>query len=108
MWIFFNHAFLSIVEPSPGSPELLVRARIPGDLERVFPGAVVQETPHRDYRFRATLPRATVAQALADAADGLHYSNFKGSVTEADRHDAYLQVWAAMARWQHSRRGHRA
>lgn len=96
------------MEPSPGSPELLVRARVPGDLERIFPGAAVQETPHRDYRFRASLPRTAVAQALTSAVGDLHYPNFKGSVTEADRHEAYLQVWSAMARWKGCRRYPRA
>ena len=41
MWLCLNDAFLSIVA-LPGHPdELLVRARIAGDIERLFPAAQV-------------------------------------------------------------------
>jgi len=109
-WIFLNDAFLSIVDPlapllyGKGLPHkggvLLVRSRTQGDIERVFPGAQVEETPHRDYRFRTTLPRAVVAAAIAERIMDATYGNFKSSVKENDRHDAYLGVWSVMNRWQ--------
>jgi hypothetical protein len=101
MWIFLNDAFLSIIQPTardaaePG--HLLVRGRLPGDIERVFPEAEVRETPARDYRFRTLIPRAEVAAALARAVEAIDYDNFKSSVKDGDRHDAYFDAWEAMA-----------
>ncbi len=100
MWIFLNNAFLSIVEEGAEAQFLLVRARRQGDLERIFPEAVVEETPRRDYRFRARIDRETVAQALADTVRGIHYPNFKNSVDESHRHHAYAEVWSVMYRFQ--------
>ena len=37
MWIQFNNAFLSILENRDNKQELLVRARINGDIEKNFP-----------------------------------------------------------------------
>ncbi len=100
MWIFLNDAFLSIVQPPRGKKHLLVRARVRGDIERVFPGAKVEETPQRDYRFRALISRAEVAEALAAAVEAIAYGNFKASVKEGDRHRAYAGVWSEMLRFQ--------
>ena len=36
MWIFFNNAFLSIVENRDNKFELLVRARVKGDIQKIF------------------------------------------------------------------------
>ncbi len=99
MWIFLNNSFLSIVA-DPISDCLLVRGRIKGDIERVFPDAEVVEGAGTDYRFRTFLPRVTVANALAYASSGMNYGNFKGSVKERERHDEYMKVWRVMESWQ--------
>ena len=100
MWIFLNNAFLSIVDKGGDGTTLLVRARKAGDIQRVFPGTKVEVSPKNDYRFRARLERELVAQALAESVRQITYPNFKGSVTEHDRHDAYMDVWQAMYRFQ--------
>lgn len=101
MWISLNKAFLSIVEPSPGSPDLLVRARRPGDIEAVFgEGFKVEKRPERDYLFRALIPRASVAAVIAAEVTGIRYGNFKDSVKDHRLHDAYASVWHTMARLQ--------
>ena len=100
MWIFLSDAFLSIVDKGVDGTTLLVRARNAGDLERVFPEADVQETPHNDYRYRARLPRERVAQALADAVRDIRYPNFKDTVQSDARHEAYMDVWGSMYRFQ--------
>ncbi len=100
MWIFLNHAFLSLVDPKDPQDRLLVRARLEGDLERVFPSAKVEATPHRDYRFRALVPRDEVVKVMAAQIQTLSYGNFKASVKERRRHDAYLEVWSVMAEFQ--------
>ena len=100
MWIFLNNAFLSIVEEPGKLDTLLVRARKRGDLERTFPGTPVEETPSRDYRFRARIDRERVAAALADAVRSIRYSNFKDSVPEYLRRSAYHSVWDVMLEYQ--------
>lgn len=103
MWIFLNNAFLSIVDKDAPAGAVLVRARAKGDIERVFPGATVTVSPRNDYRYRAVIARDAVAEALAAAVKTLDYSNFKDTVAERDRHDAYLDVWSAMHKWQGTR-----
>lgn len=99
MWLSLSESFLSIVTPSGPEADplqLLVRARVQGDIERVFPSAVVTTTPDRDYRYRTTLPRTVVAAALAAAVQNIDYTNFKSSVSDDDRHAAYFECWSAM------------
>lgn len=103
MWVFLSDAFLSVVAHRDQPDKLLVRARARGDIERVFPGAQVTETRAADYRFRSTLPRQEVAQAMAAQVQGIQYDNFKNSVREPDRHDAYFEAWGAMHRFQDAR-----
>ena len=50
MWIQLNNAFLSIVENRKKTTELLVRARVRGDIEKVFPEADVFEDNNADYK----------------------------------------------------------
>lgn len=100
MWIFLNDAFLSIVDKGGDGSTLLVRARREGDIERVFPEADVELTPRNDYRYRARIDREMVAQAMAAAIRAITYGNFKGSVKERARHDAYMDVWSAMHDFQ--------
>lgn len=101
MWAFLSGSFLSIVDKGDltGST-LLVRARKAGDIEAVFPDAEVIEGGGTDYRYRARVDREQVAQAMADQVRAVTYPNFKGTVKDRDRHDAYMDVWSAMMRFQ--------
>lgn len=103
MWIHLNDSFLSVVAHRTQPDDLLVRARVEGDIQRVFPDAIVTMTPDADYRFRAVLPRGEVAGALAGAVLTIEYDNFKNSVLEDDRHTAYFQSWHAMHQLQTDR-----
>lgn len=100
MWIALNNAFLSIVAHRTKPGVLLVRARLPGDIERVFPEASTFEDKHADYRYRAEIPRGDVGAALSAAVQAIDYDNFKASVPEPERHAAYLKVWSVMQRLQ--------
>ena len=100
MWIFFNNAFLSIVDKGGDGTTLLVRARQEGDIQAVFPDAQVELTPHNDYRFRARIDREDVALAVAASVRAITFPNFKGSVKDRKRHDAYMGVWQVMHRYQ--------
>jgi hypothetical protein len=112
MWLFMSDSFLSIVDERAkkaprhrrrvprGNDRLVVRARKPGDIQRAFPGAVVTHTPGNDYAYRAMVQRHVVASAIAKAVSNIDYGNFKDSVRDDERHDAYMDVWTAMYRWQ--------
>lgn len=101
MWIFLNDAFLSIVADRH-SDKLLVRTRIPGDIERTFPAAEVVKGVGTDYLFRAWVDQEQVADLLSQRAQNIRYSNFKNSVSDHARHMAYLDVWEAMQAAQES------
>ena len=97
MWIFLYDSFLSVVQANDDPDFLMVRARLRGDIERVFPEAVVSEDRARDYRFRAKLPRVIVVASIeAEITASITYDNFKNSVKNARRHSAYLAVWKTM------------
>jgi hypothetical protein len=101
MWICLNNAFLSIVNHPDDTGMLLVRARRKGDIEVVFGDQwPVTTLPKRDYRFRASIPRAVVGRAIAGHLEGIDYGNFKNSVRDAALHDAYATVWGVMAQLQ--------
>ncbi len=102
MWICFNNAFLSVVHKDCGPDELLVRARRPGDIERVFPNASVVESTDTDYRYRAVVSRDDVSAAVVNQVNSMKYSNFKNTVRDDALHSAYARVWGVMANLQPS------
>lgn len=98
MWIVLNDAFLSVVKTR--RPDMvLVRARQEADLRNVFPNAKIAATPERDYQFRCTVSRRAMKKALAAEVDRIDYDNFKNSVDDDARHDAYSAIWTTMMRW---------
>lgn len=103
MWVFLSDSFLSIVQQRGRSGVLLVRGRAKGDIERVFAKAKVRTTLDADYRFRAEIPADEVANAISRQIGAISYDNFKSSVRETDRHDAYLRVWTTMNLFQGAR-----
>ena len=56
MWVFLNNS-LSIVENRNNKEELLVRSRIKGDIEKVFPDSDVFEMENSDYKYRSFIKR---------------------------------------------------
>lgn len=101
MWICLKNSFLSIVDKGdPSGQTLLVRGRKAGDIERVFLNARVTEGGGTDYRYRARIDRAIVAEGIAEEVKRISYSNFKSAVSEHKRHDAYMQMWNVMYRFQ--------
>jgi hypothetical protein len=97
MWLMFTDCFLSAVSKDCGPAELLIRARRRGDIERMFPFAKVTEDNKTDYLYRAVIPKAEVIEKIGTMIDSIDYPNFKDSVKDRELHDAYLDVWAAMA-----------
>ena len=76
MWIQFNNAFLSIVENRDNKLELLVRARVKGDIEKIFPEADVFEDDSADYKYRAFISKAKVAARMMLKMTEINYDNF--------------------------------
>lgn len=102
MWIMLNDAFVSIVRKDCGPHELLVRARRPGDIEKVFGGrdVKVKTSLDSDYMYRATVSVDKVVAALENEVCRIDYDNFKNAVEDDALHTAYLKVWGAMAATQ--------
>lgn len=107
MWLFTPDSFVSIVQHRDAPDLLLVRARFPGDLERLFPAETcnIEETPDADYRYRVALDREKVAEALAAAARDLRYANFKAEAAKRPhggpvRMHALHQSWSALSHAQ--------
>lgn len=102
MWIFTTSGFLSVVAHHDRPGDLLVRARMLGDLAAFCAATSAPapvETPARDYRWRTTVPAATFATYLAGQAEDIDYGNFKNAVAErqgSDRAHRYGDVWDVM------------
>lgn len=101
MWIFTPTAFVSIVAHRTKPGVLLVRARLKGDLERLFPGCKVTETRQADYRFRAEIARGRVAELVREQLTVLDYDNVKNAIPHRGgvhdlRHRAMNEVWSVM------------
>jgi len=94
-----NDSFLSIVAHTEKPGTLLVRARKAGDIEALFPQANTWVDEGADYHHRAEVPAAEVARAIAARVAAIDYRNFKGSVADQPRHDAYMKVWEVMWQW---------
>jgi hypothetical protein len=110
MWIFTDTSFVSIVRLKNGKGRkdpLVVRGRVKGDIEALFPKAKVRVTPARDYLYRAVVSRKVVAEVLAKKIMDIDYDNYKDAITgkAKDRHEAYLDVWWALLNLQRDRAG---
>ena len=104
MWIIMNDAFLSVVQNIYDEDELLVRARVEGDIERVFSNAKVFEDEGSDYKYRSYLNKREVAKVIEWSVLDIDYGNFKNSVAKSDekRRSAYDRVWSDLLRLQES------
>jgi hypothetical protein len=110
MWIFTDTSFVSIVRPKNGKGRkdtLVVRGRVKGDIEALFPKAKVRVTPARDYLYRALISRKVVAEVLAKKIMDIDYDNYKYAITDKAeaRHDAYLSVWWQLMNLQRDQAG---
>ena len=102
MWVMLNNSFLSVVENRNNKNELLVRARIKGDIENIFNDVKTFEDEKADYKYRAFIPRDLVEKVIASQVASINYANFKGSISLDDemRHRAYMRVWSEMYKVQ--------
>jgi len=98
MWILMNSSYFSIVKNKNKKDSLLVRARIKGDIEKVFPKANVIEGAGTDYKYRTFLPKWVVSKAIKKSIEHIDYDNFKDSIPLDDtvRYDVYCDVWLTL------------
>ena len=99
MWLITTRGYSAVEDhQQPGC--VRVRARAHEDLTAladVIPSLVVEETPDRDYRFRASVAREAWASAVAQLAREIDYPNFKNAVAGrqgSKRAHVYGEVWA--------------
>lgn len=97
MWNFLNNSFISVVAKAPNPNQLVVRARVEGHIEAVFPNAKVIRDASGDYLFRAFIDREEVAEAMYQAVMNIDYPNFKNSIKDNRYHDACSRVWGVMS-----------
>jgi|WetSurMetagenome_2_1015567.scaffolds.fasta_scaffold688626_2 hypothetical protein len=98
MWIFTEIGYFSVVKKSCQDDEVIVRARVREDLVRLK----IRADSGTDYRFRAVIKKAHLAEYLQQAVLTLNYDNFKDTVPHKDsaRKSAYLRCWEALCAWQ--------
>lgn len=98
MWIAMNKSFVSIVQHRDDTNSVVVRARVKEDLIDLFPQQTIDiiETDDSDYRFRLSLDKELVADVVRQRVVGINYPNFKNSVKESWRKQAYMKIWNVM------------
>ena len=102
MWIFLNNSFLSIVENRNNKEELLVRSRVRGDIDKIFPDSNIFEMENSDYKYRSYIKKIEVSEKIREIVTNINYDNFKNSISkyEDQRHSSYLNVWNEMRKLQ--------
>ena len=102
MWLVLEDSFLSIVQDKDNSDQLLVRGRLKGDIEKIFPNANVIVGAGSDYKYRAFIKRNIVSKAVLQKIDNIKYTNFKNEVALNDKERAYTysKIWNIMYRKQ--------
>lgn len=102
MWVFLNNSFLSIVENRNNKEELLVRSRVRGDIDKIFPDSNIFEMENSDYKYRSYIKKIEVSEKIREIVTNINYDNFKDSITKSEdqRHSSYLNVWNEMRKLQ--------
>jgi hypothetical protein len=102
MWIFTKQGFVSIKQHKDDFGKLLIRARVNGDLEKIFPGCKVSKNTGTDYKYRTTVNRAAATSVIANAVFDINYTEgFKTSVDDHHRRSPfYLRIWEMLVDMQ--------
>ena len=72
---------LFYLENRNNKEELLVRSRIKGDIEKVFPDSDVFEMENSDYKYRSFIKKTDVSSKLNNVSKDINYDNFKNSIS---------------------------
>lgn len=120
MWVMHpDGGFYSAVEDKADPNQLVIRARVRADLQRLKPylphdfKLKIAANEGTDYPYRIRMTRQQWADVLAIFARKIDYTNFKDAVYArqgAERAHAYSRIWGVLLnlehnyrrRWQHS------
>jgi hypothetical protein len=101
MWLCLRDGFISVVEHRRRPGVLVVRARNPDHLRKLFPGKKIYVRKGSDYPARVFVKRYEFAEFLVRQASEIDYSNFKNAVTDDELHDnMYLKMWEVGRQYQ--------
>ena len=108
MWLFTRQGFFSAVHDDYcNNGELMIRARIMEDLERLLDklgiDADILIIRNADYRYRVKLTQEQWTNYVAEEAASIDYANFKNAIITEDEHgrsSAYMRCWEAMYKFQ--------
>lgn len=108
MWIFTRQGFFSAVHDDYcNEGEIMVRARIIDDLERLLEKTGIEADilviRNADYRFMVKLSVEQWTDYVAGEAASIDYPNFKNAIiakSEHERASAYMRCWEAMYQFQ--------
>ena len=100
MWLITNFGFFSIVQKR-GDSDLSIRSRVKKDLkalrEKYLLGlGEIKKSDVTDYRYRAKVSPADLAEAMGKMIRDITYDNFKNCVAEkqgSKRAHIYHKVW---------------
>jgi hypothetical protein len=103
MWIANKYGFFSIVENrfSTGEEDqLVVRARVEGDLRNLFKNKKILFSEESDYAYRVFITRTELSNLMVKFSETLDYSNFKDSIKKNedqwDKSPYYSRIWHIM------------
>ena len=99
MWLFTSQGMLSVVAHRDIPNTLMVRARSPDHITKLFPGADVKLTDNADYAYRTVIDRASFALFVINYIAEMSYDNFKNSIIEENYRNHCDQVWSTMYRY---------
>jgi hypothetical protein len=100
VWIFMQDTFVTISQDANQRDRFMIRARVAGDIEKLFPKAQVIRLDDADFRFRAFVPKARVVEVLGRAIGSVDYTSFKSGVKDKCRAWFYTRVWSITADMQ--------
>lgn len=95
MWIFAKESFVSIVVDKQIPGNVLVRGRIKGDVEALFPAAEVSKSLDRDYLYRTSVPKHAAALVISNKVLAIDYGNFK-EASPKSRSTWLSRIWNIM------------
>jgi hypothetical protein len=112
MWLFCTDGFFSTVKDQQEPGRMLIRARCEKDIRNLYdryrktcPSMRKPTTDEtRDYRYRLSISKRDWVKLAAELASEVDYPNFKSAVhrrrDQANKGQAYAEVWATMHRLQ--------
>ena len=100
MWIFTTKGFVSIVQHKDMSGHFQVKSRVPDTLGYLFPDEEIKVIDWADYRFRMTLRKEDVFDALLREMRSILYTGFKDACNDEDYHYSLTQIWSIMYSFQ--------